>query len=60
MKTNLDDIINRISKIRERNNYYWMEILRIAAKGSPLITKDLLKQINNNDREISKLMGKIK
>jgi len=49
------EIINQISKIREKNNHNWMRILQIAVICNPEETKDCLKNINKCDSEINKL-----
>ena len=48
-------IIDQISKIREKNNYWWMQILQIAFDKDPKKAKKIFKQITNNDREINQL-----
>ena len=52
-------IINKIQKARGINNIYWMNLLRLAVKYSPLQAKKLLKQINFQDQKISKLIKKL-
>jgi len=44
------------SDIRAGNNFLWMRGLEIALKANAL-TKDVLRQINENDQRISKLLG---
>ena len=53
------NVIDRIENTRTKNNINWMNILRIAIKYSPKETKNLLRQINNQDQKISKLLKKI-
>ena len=53
------DIIDQIRKIRSHNNIEWMRILEIALKHAPEETKKVLREINNNDREISGLLGEL-
>lgn len=49
-------LIDEIEKIRTKNNINWMDILRIAMKYSPKETKSVLKNINEKDQNISKLL----
>ena len=59
MKTNYNKIINQIQKVRTKNNVNWMNILRVAIKFAPIEAKKIIKQINVNDKEISKLISKL-
>ena len=52
-------IIDQIEKTRAKNNFNWMEILRLAIKSSPDESIKLLKKINTSDDKISKLLKKI-
>ena len=52
-------IINKIQKIRSKNNVNWMDVLRLSVKNAPEETIKLLKKINNKDSQISKLYKKI-
>jgi Na+/serine symporter len=52
-----NDIIKQIRQVRAWNNIEWMKILEIALKHAPEETKKVLREINNNDREISDLLG---
>jgi len=54
-----DAAIAKIRDIRAGNNFLWMRVLEIALKSEPLLTKDVLRQINENDQRISKLLGKL-
>tara|TARA_B100000902_G_C26735717_1_gene633598 strand:+ start:274 stop:456 length:183 start_codon:yes stop_codon:yes gene_type:complete len=60
MKDKNNIIINEVEKIRKLNNKNWMNLLRIAIKFSPAESKKVLKNINLNDKKISKLLSKIK
>lgn len=53
------DPVSEIEHIRAKNNRLWMAILRVALISSPVQTKKLLSEINNNDRAISELIGKL-
>jgi predicted transcriptional regulator len=59
MKINYNKIINQIQKVRTKNNVNWMNILRVAIKFAPIEAKKIIKQINLNDKEISKLISKL-
>jgi len=48
--------IYEIEHIRTRNNSLWMELLKIALEYAPVKTKEVLKQINENDTAVSKLL----
>lgn len=52
-------IINKIEKLRKKNNVNWMDILRIAMKHAPEETKKLLSKINEFDKNISKELKKL-
>ena len=49
------EIISKISKIRENNNKCWMGILSIAFKHAPKESKKIFQQITDNDARINKL-----
>ena len=52
-------IINKIEKIRSKNNTNWMDILRLALKYAPTEAKKLVKKINNDDKKITNLFKKL-
>ena len=52
-------IINKIEKIRSKNNISWMQILRIAFKSSPKETAKVLSKIYLDDKKINKLAKKL-
>ena len=52
-------IIDQIENARAKNNFNWMEILRLAIKTSPQEAIKILKKINTSDDKISKLLKKI-
>ncbi|MBI04283.1 MAG: hypothetical protein CMI96_00520 [Pelagibacteraceae bacterium] len=61
-KLNLNNelnVIDKIEKIRSKNNINWMDILRIAMKHSPRETKLILRNINEKDKNISKLLNSL-
>lgn len=51
--------IDNIEGIRAQNNVLWMDIVRIALKHAPADTRKVMKKINENDKKISMLWGKI-
>ena len=59
-RNSIDKVIGEVQYIRSINNKLWMDILRVAAEHAPDKTKCLLKDINKNDKKISKLLGEIK
>ena len=52
-------IINKIQKIRSKNNKNWMDLLRLSLKLDFNLTSKILKEICKDDRRISKLAEKI-
>jgi len=50
------DIIDQISKIREKNNRNWMNILKLAFKYAPEQAKNIMKDITDCDKQINELM----
>ncbi len=52
-------IIDKIENARAKNNFNWMQILRLAIKTSPDEAIKILKKINTSDDKISKLLKKI-
>lgn len=53
------EIIDKIEKIRSKNNINWMNILRLAFKYSPDEARKIVKKINLDDTEISSLLKKL-
>tara|TARA_Y100000768_G_scaffold357579_1_gene312743 strand:+ start:54 stop:236 length:183 start_codon:yes stop_codon:yes gene_type:complete len=60
MKDKNIKVINHVEKIRRLNNKNWMNLLRIAIKYAPKESKRVIKNINLNDKKISRLLSKIK
>ena len=58
-KINYLNIIDKIEKVRSKNNINWMDIMRIAFKYSPVEAKKVLKKINTNDTKISNLLKEL-
>ena len=54
------NIIDKIEKVRSRNNVNWMDVLRLALRHAPEETIKLMKEINNKDKKISDLFNSIK
>lgn len=52
-------IINKIEKVRSRNNTNWMNILRLAFTHAPKDARKLIKKINIDDKKISNLLKKL-
>ena len=52
-------VINKIQKIRSKNNVNWMDVLRLAVNHAPAETIKLMKKINNKDKQISALFKRI-
>ena len=46
-------MIQKIKKIRRRNNELWMELLRLALDTAPVESRKVVAEINKNDMEIS-------
>ena len=49
-------IINKIEKIRSKNNVNWMNILRLVFKLDPKNAAKIMKKINYDDKKISDLL----
>ena len=52
-------IIDKIEKIRSKNNVNWMNILRLAFKLDPKKASKIMKRINYDDKKISHLLNKL-
>jgi len=50
-------IIDKIQKVRQKNNINWMDVLRLSFKHSPKEAQKLIKRINQQDKKISNLLG---
>ena len=53
------EIIEQIRDIRSSNNSLWMHLLEIAIESKPSLTKEILRDINRNDRAVSDLLEKL-
>jgi UDP-4-amino-4,6-dideoxy-N-acetyl-beta-L-altrosamine N-acetyltransferase len=61
-KTSIDrdlEIIDKIQKIRSKNNINWMDILRLCLKENNKEAKKIIANINSHDSEISKLVEEL-
>ena len=54
------EIIDKIEKVRSKNNVNWMDVLRVALKHAPDETIRLMKDINQKDKKISNLFSSVK
>ena len=52
-------IVNKIQKIRSKNNVNWMKLLKLAIRHAPVETSKIMKEINSSDKKISNLFKKI-
>ena len=59
MSENYNEIINKIQKIRSKNNVNWMNILKLAFKLDPKKASQIMKKINYDDKKISDLLNKL-
>ena len=61
MKNNSNNqkIIDKIEKIRSKNNVNWMDILRLAFKHDPKNASKIIKKIHTDDKRISSLVKKL-
>ena len=59
MKKNYSKTIDKIQKIRSKNNVNWMNILRLAFKLDPKNASRIMKKINYDDKKISILLNKL-
>tara|TARA_B100001115_G_C15798644_1_gene394655 strand:- start:435 stop:635 length:201 start_codon:yes stop_codon:yes gene_type:complete len=58
-KKNTIDFIDKIEKIRSKNNGNWMDILRLAYKKAPKQTIKIMRNIYKSDSEISNVIEKL-
>ena len=59
MKKNYSKIIDKIEKIRSKNNINWMNILRLAFKLDPKSASKFMAKINFDDKKISNLLKQL-
>ena len=53
------ELINKIQKIRSKNNINWMDMLRLAFKHDPKNSSIIMSKIYIDDLKISKLVQKL-
>jgi len=53
------DIIDKIQKVRAKNNSNWMDILRLAFKHNPKESSKIMSNIYSDDQKISNLVKKL-
>jgi hypothetical protein len=58
-KKELLKIIDKIEKVRSKNNMNWMDLVRLSINHAPRETTLLLRKINKKDNQIAKLFKKI-
>ena len=59
MTKNYSKTIDKIEKIRSKNNVNWMNILKLAFKLDPKNASRIMKKINYDDKKISILLNKL-
>jgi hypothetical protein len=52
-------LINKIQKIRSRNNTNWMDLLKLAFKYNPKKSSKIMSKIYRDDQKISRLVKKL-
>ncbi len=52
-------LVNKIQKIRSKNNKNWMDLLRLALKLDHRSTSKILSEIYKDDQRISRIAKKI-
>jgi len=58
-ETQFDLITLRIEIIRRSNNTLWMNLLRLAFRHAPDDARRIMKEITENDREISEWTSRL-
>jgi hypothetical protein len=59
LKKNYNNIINKVQKIRTKNNKNWMDLLKLAFKYAPKEASKIMKRINISDTQISNEIKKL-
>ena len=52
-------LIKHITNARKQNNINWMNLLKVAMRHAPKQSKKILKNINQQDKKISKLLKQL-
>lgn len=58
-KNTPERVIKKITSIRTRNNKQWMALLKLAFKAKPRLAKNIMSQIVENDRQVTRWMAKL-
>lgn len=58
-KRNYNQVINKVQKIRAKNNKNWMDLLKLAFKFAPKEASNIMKRINVADNQISSEIKKL-
>ena len=53
-------MVNKIQKIRAKNNKNWMDLLRLSLKLDYKATSNILSEIYKDDKKITALIKKLK
>ena len=59
-KVNYLKIIKQIENVRSKNNKNWMDLYRLAFSKAPKQSIEIIKKILKKDKEISKIVEKLK
>tara|TARA_B100000787_G_scaffold149488_1_gene121499 strand:- start:14131 stop:14358 length:228 start_codon:yes stop_codon:yes gene_type:complete len=57
-KQNLE-LINKIQKIRSKNNLNWMNLLKLSFKHDPKNAAKIMSNVFNDDKKISSLVSQL-
>ena len=52
-------LINKIKKIRSKNNLNWMNLLKLSFKHDPKNAAKIMSNVFNDDKKISSLVGQL-
>ena len=52
-------LINKIQKVRSKNNVNWMNLLKLAYKHNPKRATKIMSSVYSDDRKISNLVKKL-
>ena len=52
-------LINKIQKIRSKNNVNWMNLLKLSFKHDPKNAAKIMSNVFNDDKKISSLVKKL-
>ena len=52
-------LVNKIQKIRSKNNRNWMDLMRLAFKCNPSESKKIVRGIFKEDKKINTLIKKL-